>query len=556
MNNDQEIILAKISAVYDKPPFVKMETGQMEMILKCVGLGAYYDKYREYLEPYWYNGRFQNPVESYRIFVGLNSIFEDLLNERKGDEIISLLTELGNYIPGTILSDEARFAADFNKLRQLYNLMGLQIVSMEVDEYSSKFQVEPYLNEGNQIIQSFGMERWLKSKYQDVYEAYESALNSFSSGDLGAAIESCRTALTGIFSKYKGVPFQKAKWMLGMATLTGDFTGTQSVDASEMTSIKNEIEAMGKRDIADFFEENLEGSYKKTKAIYSICASQKSEEPEFDGMFYTENYDELLEKVDAVYIVSKPEKHYIDTKKALLAGKHVLCESPIALKETDCEELYSIAEEHGLVLMDAIKTAYSTAYERLVLLAKTGKIGKVVSVDAVCTSLRDGISIAGTDLTQKWNSMCGWAPAALLPVFQILGTEYRKKVITTKFLDEAANMDAFTKIDFTYGDAVASIKVAKAAKSEGELIVTGTKGYIYVPAPWWKTDYFEVRYENAEDNQRFFYQLDGEGIRYEIVAFAKSVEVKKPMNYVEKGVSKSIAKIIESFNDRTDMIVI
>lgn len=270
MNNDQEIILAKISAVYDKPPFVKMETGQMEMILKCVGLGAYYDKYREYLEPYWYNGRFQNPVESYRIFVGLNSIFEDLLNERKGDEIISLLTELGNYIPGTILSDEARFAADFNKLRQLYNLMGLQIVSMEVDEYSSKFQVEPYLNEGNQIIQSFGMERWLKSKYQDVYEAYESALNSFSSGDLGAAIESCRTALTGIFSKYKGVPFQKAKWMLGMATLTGDFTGTQSVDASEMTSIKNEIEAMGKRDIADFFEENLEGSYKKTKAIYSI----------------------------------------------------------------------------------------------------------------------------------------------------------------------------------------------------------------------------------------------------------------------------------------------
>lgn len=246
----------------------------------------------------------------------------------------------------------------------------------------------------------------------------------------------------------------------------------------------------------------------------------------------------------------------VDTKKALLAGKHVLCESPIALKEADCEELYSIAEEHGLVLMDAIKTAYSTAYERLVLLAKSGKIGKVVSVDAVCTSLRDGISIAGTDLTQKWNSMCGWAPAALLPVFQILGTGYRKKVITTKFLDEAANMDAFTKIDFTYDDAVASIKVAKAAKSEGELIVTGTKGYIYVPAPWWKTDYFEVRYEHAEDNQRFFYQLDGEGIRYEIVAFAKSIEVKKPMNYVEKAVSKSIAKIIESFNDRADMIVI
>lgn len=331
---------------------------------------------------------------------------------------------------------------------------------------------------------------------------------------------------------------------------------TEGISSSEVRSeqCKLRMGIVGKAAFRTKFV--AESKYVNGVDVIGVCASQKSEEPEFDEMFYTENYDELLEKVDAVYIVSKPEKHYIDTKKALLAGKHVLCESPIALKEADCEELYSIAEEHGLVLMDAIKTAYSTAYERLVLLAKTGKIGKVVSVDAVCTSLRDGISIAGTDLTQKWNSMCGWAPAALLPVFQILGTEYRKKVITTKFLDEAANMDAFTKIDFTYGDAVASIKVAKAAKSEGELIVTGTKGYIYVPAPWWKTDYFEVRYENAEDNQRFFYQLDGEGIRYEIVAFAKSVEVKKPMNYVEKGVSKSIAKIIESFNDRTDMIVI
>ena len=66
-------------------------------------------------------------------------------------------------------------------------------------------------------------------------------------------------------------------------------------------------------------------------------------------------------------------------------------------------------------------------------------------------------------------------------------------------------MDAFTKIDFVYSGAVASIKVAKAAKAEGELVITGSKGYIYVPAPWWKTDYFEVRYENQEENKRFFY---------------------------------------------------
>lgn len=299
-----------------------------------------------------------------------------------------------------------------------------------------------------------------------------------------------------------------------------------------------------------------ESRYVNGVEVAGVCASKKSDELEFAEMFFTDKYGELLQKVDAVYIVSKPERHYIDCKKALLAGKHVLCEAPIALKKAECEELFTLANKRGLVLMDAIKTAYSTAYERLVLLAKSGKIGKVVSVDTVCTSLRDGISIAGTDLTEKWNSMCGWAPAALLPVFQILGTDYRKKVITTKFLDKTANMDAFTKIDFTYEHSVASVKVAKGAKSEGELIITGTKGYIYVPAPWWKTDYFEVRYENQEENQRFFYQLDGEGIRYEIVAFVRSIEIGKSMTYIGENISQAVVELIESFDNRVDLIEI
>ena len=288
--------------------------------------------------------------------------------------------------------------------------------------------------------------------------------------------------------------------------------------------------------------------------VVGICAPPKGTEPENDGLYYTDDYDELLERVDAVYIVSCPGKHYIDSKKALLAGKHVLCESPVSLKESECRELFALAKERGLILMEAIKTAYSTAYERLVLLAKAGKIGEVISVDSVCTSLRDGITVGGVDLSQKWNSMCGWAPVALLPIFQILGTEYTKKIITTKFFDKAANMDAFTKVDFVYPCAVASIKVAKAAKAEGELIITGSKGYIYVPAPWWKTDYFEVRYENQEDNKRFFYQLEGEGIRYEIVAFAKSIESKQSISYISENVSTAIVGIINDFNERKNMI--
>ena len=248
--------------------------------------------------------------------------------------------------------------------------------------------------------------------------------------------------------------------------------------------------------------------------------------------------------------------HYSHTKKALLAGKHVLCASPIATTEKECIELFEIARSNNLILMDAIKTAYSTAYGRLILLAKSGKIGQVVSVDSVCTSLRDGSSISDSDSSQKWNSMCDWAPTALLPVFDILGTNFIRKSITTLFSDEEANLDAFSKIDFIFPNSVASIKVAKAAKAEGELIITGTKGYIYVPAPWWKTDYFEIRYENPEDNKRFFYQLDGEGIRYEIVAFAKAIESKNNVGCVSEKTSVAISSIVEDFNERKDFFKI
>ena len=79
------------------------------------------------------------------------------------------------------------------------------------------------------------------------------------------------------------------------------------------------------------------------------------------------------------------------------------------------------------------------------------------------------------------------------------------------------------------------------------MIISGTKGYIYVPAPWWKTEYFEVRYENPENNRRYFYQLDGEGIRYELVSFVRSVESGKYTSNIEKNISCDIAGIMEQF---------
>lgn len=275
-----------------------------------------------------------------------------------------------------------------------------------------------------------------------------------------------------------------------------------------------------------------------------------------DQVLIAETYDQLLESSDAVYIVSHPSLHYEQILRALEAKKHVLCESPITLSTNEMNELYTFADSQGLVLMDSIKTAYSTAFNRLTLLVKSGKIGDVVSVDAVCTSLAELQMNDVTCLDNIWNSICAWGPTAFLPVFHILGTDYRQKQIVVNYLDKDKKFDRFAKISFTYSNAVASILVGKGIKSEGELVISGTKGYIYVPAPWWKTDYFEIRYEDQSQNKRFFYQLEGDGIRYLLACFARMVSSGNDATKITRAGSKATIQIIEDFYNNRDIFEI
>lgn len=271
----------------------------------------------------------------------------------------------------------------------------------------------------------------------------------------------------------------------------------------------------------------------------------------------TSSFDELLDASDALYIISAPELHYSQIKQALERGKHVLCESPVTLRPEEWRELKALAAEKKVVLLDAIKTAYSMAYNRLLLLAKSGIIGDIVSVDTSCTSLLEFDPTQDINQEQlEWNSVCAWGPTAMLPIFQLLGTDYVSKRIVTRFVAEERSYDAFTSIMFIYPHAVASLKVGQGVKSEGEMVVSGTKGYIYVPAPWWKTDYFEVRYEDPHNNKRYFYQLDGEGLRYELLSFLKTIRLERDFNYVADTTSEEIVKVLADFYARHEMTVI
>ena len=102
---------------------------------------------------------------------------------------------------------------------------------------------------------------------------------------------------------------------------------------------------------------------------------------------YTDSLEELTMLTDAVYIASLHETHYEYAKYMLNNKKHVLCEKPAVLKKAQAEELYSLAKENNVVFMEAVKTAYCPGFHAMMAAAKSGKIGRIIDVEAAFSRL-------------------------------------------------------------------------------------------------------------------------------------------------------------------------
>ena len=133
---------------------------------------------------------------------------------------------------------------------------------------------------------------------------------------------------------------------------------------------------------------------------------------------------------------------------------------------------------------------------------------------------------------------------------KILGTDFQDVRFVSKFVN---NIDIYTHFEVFYKNALGNGTVAINAKNEGALTVTGTKGYLYVPAPWWKTDYFEIRYENINDNSKYFYKFDGDGLRYEIVEFLNAVKTGEVSQLLTIEETLAITKILNLFKDNINV---
>ncbi len=261
-----------------------------------------------------------------------------------------------------------------------------------------------------------------------------------------------------------------------------------------------------------------------------------------------EDRENFYANIDAVYVATPHQTHYEYVREALEHGKHVLCEKPMVLQKRQAEELFQIARERRLVLFEGIKTAYCPGFEKLMGIACSGLIGSIRYIDACFTKLEGKDTRELTDAVYG-GSFTELGSYCLIPIMKLFGTDYRDLQFDTIRAD--AGLDLFTKVSLVFPRGLATATCGLGVKSEGRLLIAGTKGYIVAEAPWWKTAYFEVHYEEPSRVDKYSERFLGDGLRYEIRDFLNKINGNDKSDFkLTRGESIAMAEIMEKFMER------
>lgn len=287
--------------------------------------------------------------------------------------------------------------------------------------------------------------------------------------------------------------------------------------AAEKPALK--VGILGIDHIAErFYSEAKVVSGTNVTAVYDPEPQRVSKFCRGKGLERKESPEELYQDCDAIFINTPVNEHYEQILAAIDHNCHVICNTPIFLTVEEAETCFKKADEVGVVIFEGIKTLYFPAFEHLLLLVKSGLIGSVKDIDVSCSQIPENME--QVEKNKYLGSLYDWCTDVMLPILKI----YEGPCLDTRLIDfRKGEFSYFTRGLLQFSNATATIKVGKGMKVEGELMITGTKGYLYVPAPWWRPEYFEIRYEDLRDVKKYFYNYDGEGLRYMLYAFLHAI---------------------------------
>jgi len=274
--------------------------------------------------------------------------------------------------------------------------------------------------------------------------------------------------------------------MVGVGAISGIYL-------KNITEVFKEVKLIG---LCDLIPERAQRGLEFVRE--QIAKGIKCEEPKI-----YKDVDEIVNdpRVDIVLNLTRPYEHYEVTKQALLNGKHVYSEKPLAVDMEEASELYALAKEKNLVLGGAPDTFLGAGIQTCRWLIDNGAIGDIVGAN--CEMICRGHEMWHPDpefyYKRGGGPMLDMGPYYVTALVQLLGEakavmgmtkrSFDKRIITSKpHAGEIIDVDVDThltgSIEFTSG-AIAQICTTFDVhySNQARFEVYGTEGTLIVPDP-------------------------------------------------------------------------
>lgn len=274
--------------------------------------------------------------------------------------------------------------------------------------------------------------------------------------------------------------------------------------------------------------------------------SAKDHAQKLDIPFYYGSYEELIvdPNVDIIYIPTVNALHYRDCKLALNHGKHVIVEKPFCLKESEVIELFTLARQKNLFLMEAQKAVFLPTTKKIKTIIDSGQIGEVSYVE-----LKAGFPKRFTydhwmyDLSMGGGSLYGSATYTIEYMQYIF--EDPKMKISGSHLPCPTGSDEVSHFELVLDQHImVASTITMNVPLQNEAVFYGEKGYIVVP-DYWKATSLEL-YLHDGNHQSFDFSCESEFV-YEIEHIHECIKkglIESPIMCQER--TQKTVRLVES----------
>ncbi|OLP52644.1 oxidoreductase [Rhizobium rhizosphaerae] len=239
------------------------------------------------------------------------------------------------------------------------------------------------------------------------------------------------------------------------------------------------------------------------------------------------SYEELLasSEIDAVYIPLPTSDHAEWAIKAADAGKHVLCEKPIALKAEEIDPIIAARDRNGVVVSEAYMVTYSPVWTQVKSLIAEGAIGRLRHVQGAFSyfnrdpeNMRNKPELGGGGLPD-----IGVYPT--ITTRFVTGCEPVRVQATTE-RDPAFGTDIYSSVRADFGDFELSFYISTQMAARQVMVFHGVDGVIEVKSPFNANRYgaeeLELSSQNHAQSQIFRFP-DSRQYKLQAEAFVKAV---------------------------------